>query len=75
MSAIDGRTVNYRGKENWVGLVQGDSYIPGTVRVQWNEPRIHTGIHRVEDLVAIDTAEENLVKGGWEMKETPWPTT
>lgn len=66
MSAIDGRKVNFRDKPDWIGLVQGDSYTPGTVRVQWTEPHVHTGVHAVSDLVVLDKAEDNLA---W-MKET-----
>jgi hypothetical protein len=56
VSAIDGRKVKFRGKDDWVGLVQGDSYTPGTVRVAWSEPVSRTGVHRVIDLEAIDEA-------------------
>ena len=55
MSAIDGRRVRYRGKDDWTGIVQGDSYTPGTVRVAWAEPTSRTGVHRVVDLEVIDT--------------------
>ncbi len=54
MSAIDGRKVHYRELDDWVGIVQGDSYTPGTVRVAWTEPAVKTGVHRVVDLVVDD---------------------
>jgi hypothetical protein len=54
MSVIDGRKVKFRGKDDWIGLVQGDSYSPGTVRVAWSAPTTRTGIHRVADLEVID---------------------
>lgn len=60
MSTIDGRKVSYRGMPDWVGLVQGDSYTPGTVRVAWSSPRSHTGRHAITDLVVLDTPEDNL---------------
>jgi len=60
MSIIDGRKVSYRGMPDWIGLVQGDSYTPGTVRVAWTSPRAHTGRHNISDLVVLDTPEDNL---------------
>ena len=54
MSVIDGRKVKFRGKDDWVGLVIGDSYTPGTVRVAWNAPTTRTGIHRTADLEVLD---------------------
>lgn len=42
----------------------GDSYIPGTVRVAWDKPRPHTGAHKIEDLVVLDSAEEKLRASG-----------
>jgi hypothetical protein len=55
MSSIDGRKVNFRGRTSWVGLVQGDSGQEGQVRVAWTHPRQQTGIHKVTDLVVIDS--------------------
>lgn len=60
MSTIDGRKVSYRGMPDWIGLVQGDSYTPGTVRVAWTSPRVHTGRHAISDLVVLDTPEDNM---------------
>lgn len=59
-----GRKVSYRDKPDWVGIVQGDSYTPGNVRVQWSEPTIHTGVHRQVDLVRLDDppTQEDLAK-------------
>ena len=69
MSLIDGRTVNYRGKTTWVGLVQGDASRADHVRVLWSSPRQQTGVHKVSDLVVIDKAptQEELA----EMLEPP----
>lgn len=75
MSAIDGRTVQYRDKPNWVGLVLGDSYGPGFVRVRWDEPTQQIGIHRVVDLQILDEppSQEELARKyyGVEDRETP----
>lgn len=60
MSAIDGRKVSYRGLPDWEGLVQGDSYTPGNVRVAWTKPRVHTGAHTIADLVVLDTPADNM---------------
>lgn len=57
MSALDGRRVNFRYRPDMTGIVQADSYMPGTVRVQWLEPRAHTGIHQVSDLVLAPEKE------------------
>jgi hypothetical protein len=64
MSYIDGRTVNYRGKTTWVGLVQGDANTLGHVRVLWSRPKVQTGVHKVSDLVVIDSppSQEELAK-------------
>jgi hypothetical protein len=51
MSELDGRMVCFRYREDMHGRVQGDSYMPGTVRVHWLEPREHTGVHFITDLV------------------------
>jgi hypothetical protein len=40
-----------------IGTVQGDSYVPGTVRVQWHHPRSHTGVHKISDLVVRQEKE------------------
>lgn len=56
MSLIDGRTVNYRGRSTWRGLVQGDASTTGMVRVMWETPRRQTGIHKVTDLEVLDKA-------------------
>lgn len=60
MSAIDGRKVSYRGLPDWEGIVQGDSYTPGNVRVLWAKPRPHTGAHAMNDLVVLDKPEDNM---------------
>jgi hypothetical protein len=60
MSLIDGRKVSYRDHPDWIGIVQGDSYTPGNVRVQWRTPRVHTGAHAITDLVVLDKPEDNL---------------
>lgn len=57
MSSIDGRKVHYRTDEKKIGLVMGDSYLPGYVRVHWKEPREHIEAHRVDDLVVLDRAK------------------
>lgn len=82
MSSIDGRKVNFRDKPEWVGLVMGDSFTPGTVRVDWSEPIRRTGIHHVKDLVVLDApptqddlkmmyAGYRLVDGEWVPPEHP----
>ncbi len=52
----------FRARENWVGLVVGDSHSPGTVRVHWKEPTNQIGIHQVSDLVVDDAppSQEDL---------------
>lgn len=67
MSVIDGRKVSYRGMPDWVGIVQGDSYTPGNVRVAWTTPRVHTGRHAISDLVVLDTPESNMTPEQIEM--------
>ena len=57
MSALDGHKVSFRYRSDMIGIVQGDSFIPGTVRVQWLEPDPHTGVHQVRDLVDIPQEE------------------
>lgn len=58
MSAIDGLTVSFRYRPDMRGTVQGDSYVPGTVRVQWHVPRSHTGVHQITDLVVQSEPEK-----------------
>lgn len=58
MSAIDGFVVSFRYLPDMRGTVQGDSYVPGTVRVQWHEPRSHTGVHKLTDLVVQSEPEK-----------------
>lgn len=60
MSEIDGRWVNYRGKTSWKGIVQGDAHTPGHVRVDWREPIIQTGIHKLIDLVLMPKKDDGL---------------
>jgi len=64
VSLIDGRRVQFRGKPDWFGIVQGDSYTPGTVRVSWIAPATRTGIHRIADLEVTDEppTQEELAK-------------
>lgn len=57
MSALDGLSVSFRYLPDMIGTVQGDSYVPGTVRVQWHEPRSHTGVHKISDLVVRQEKE------------------
>lgn len=63
MKDINGRKVSYRGKPDWIGLVQGPSS-PGNVRVHWSAPTNHTGIHRIVDLIVLDEppTQEELAK-------------
>ena len=55
MSNIDGRKVEYFNNPKYQGLVIGDSVTEGFVRVQWEMPTRHIGIHRVEHLKVLDS--------------------
>lgn len=66
MSAIDGRKVHYRTNDKLIGLVMGDSYLPGHVRVHWKEPREYIEVHRVTDLVVLDRAKtQEELRADW----------
>lgn len=54
MSAIDGRRVRYGDKEEWSGLVIGDSHTEGFVRVSWEAPHRQISIHRIGHLTVLD---------------------
>lgn len=56
MSELDGKTVTFRDNKEFVGVVQGDSYIPGTVRVEWSEPTHFTSPADLTHLVVVDDA-------------------
>lgn len=56
MSEIDGRKVEYFNNPEYQGLVIGDSITEGFVRVQWDKPSRHIGIHRVRHLTVLDAA-------------------
>jgi hypothetical protein len=56
MSNIDGRKVEYFNNPQYAGLVIGDSVTEGFVRVQWEKPSRHIGIHRVAHLKVVDVA-------------------
>ena len=64
MSSIDGRTVNYLDRPDWVGLVIGDSHQPGFVRVHWSQPIRQISIHEIKNLQVIDAppSQEELAK-------------
>jgi hypothetical protein len=54
MSDLDGKTVTWRGDQTWRGVVESDSYIPGTVRVRWLEPHNFVSPSMEKDLMVVD---------------------
>ena len=52
---LSGKRVKFsRHNDDWVGVVEGDSYLPGFLRVAWESPHKVIGHNRPEDLVPVE---------------------
>lgn len=57
MENLIGKTVTFARRDEWRGTVEGDSYLPGFLRISWEAPEKFIGHSRPDELVPVDDVQ------------------